>query len=90
MYSLLIKILFVADQLHGEVSELDDAGTYYDLGPRMVTGKGTYYYMSTRNNAFTNRSQKGRIIVTTNPTVRKRVGWNGGSIENGYTDNILT
>lgn len=25
--------------------------------------KGTYYYMCTRNNNFTNRSQKGRLIV---------------------------
>lgn len=36
---------------------------YFDLPPRMVKGCGTYYYMSTRNNAFSNRSQKGRIIV---------------------------
>ena len=25
--------------------------------------KGTYYYMCTRNNNFTNRSQKGTLIV---------------------------
>ncbi|KXJ20058.1 protein DD3-3 [Exaiptasia diaphana] len=36
---------------------------YFDLPPRMVKGCGTYHYISTRNNAFSNRSQKGRIIV---------------------------
>ena len=50
-------------QFGGEMSELDDAGTYFDLGPRKVTQRGTYYYMCTRNNNFTNRSQKGKIIV---------------------------
>ncbi|XP_031549697.1 protein DD3-3-like [Actinia tenebrosa] len=47
----------------GENQQLDDAGPYFDLGPRAVKGKGTYYYMSTRNNNFTNRSQKGKIVV---------------------------
>ena len=49
------------------MSELDDAGTYFDLGPRKVTQRGTYYYMSTRNNNFSNRSQKGKIIVEDSP-----------------------
>ena len=95
---LLLLLLFLiakefnfnsSDQLHGEISLLDDAGTYFDLGPRMVTGTGTYYYMSTRNNAFSNRSQKGRIIVK-NPdaAVSKTVGYNGGSITNRYKDRI--
>ena len=34
---------------------------------------GTYYYMCTRNNNFSNRSQKGRLFVkATNTTSRKR------------------
>ena len=28
---------------------------------------GEYYYMCTRNNAFTNRSQKGRLVVRNAP-----------------------
>ena len=28
-----------------------------------MTKAGTYYYMCTRNNNFSNRSQKGKIIV---------------------------
>jgi len=36
---------------------------YFDLGPRQVTRMGTFHYMSTRNNNFTNRGQKGKIVV---------------------------
>jgi plastocyanin len=36
---------------------------YFDLGPRQLTRTGTWHYMSTRNNNFTNRGQKGKIIV---------------------------
>ena len=63
------------------MSELDDAGTYYDLGPRKITRAGTYYYMCTRNNNFTNRSQKGKVIVQENPLSQKRIGWPGGRVE---------
>ncbi|CAF1222132.1 unnamed protein product [Adineta steineri] len=42
-----------------------NATAYFDLGPRLVTDKsaGIYHYVSTRNNDFSNRDQKGRIIV---------------------------
>lgn len=62
------------------MSELDDAGTYFDLGPRKVTSNGIYYYMSTRNNNFSNRSQKGRIVVIDYVTTEKKIGWNGGNL----------
>jgi len=68
-------------QLGGEMSELDDAGTYFDLGPRKVTQTGTYYYMCTRNNNFTNRSQKGKIIVQDNAVMFSRVGSAGGTVQ---------
>ena len=68
-------------QFGGEMSELDDAGTYFDLGPRKVTQRGTYYYMCTRNNNFTNRSQKGKIIVQDNPLSLARVGSAGGTVQ---------
>jgi hypothetical protein len=63
--SQLLSFNFVlsTENFRGENQQLDDAGPYYDLGPRPVTGKGTYYYMSTRNNNFTNRSQKAKIVV---------------------------
>ena len=62
------------------MSELDDAGTYFDLGPRKVTQAGIYHYLCTRNNNFSNRSQKGRIIVTKAEVEQQSIGWNGGNI----------
>ncbi|CAF4227371.1 unnamed protein product, partial [Adineta steineri] len=42
-----------------------NATAYFDLGPRLITdtSAGIYHYVSTRNNDFSNRDQKGRIIV---------------------------
>ena len=62
------------------MSELDDAGTYFDLGPKKVTGTGTYHYMSTRNNNFSNRSQKGRIIISNIERISRMIGRNGGTL----------
>jgi len=37
---------------------------YYDFGVRQITGRaGAYHYLSTRNNNFSNRSQKGLIVI---------------------------
>ena len=62
------------------MSELDDAGTYYDLGPKKITQSGVYHYMCTRNNNFSNRSQKGRLVVREGVAKEtKAIGWNGGN-----------
>lgn len=65
------------------MSELDDAGTYFDIGAQMVTSVGTYYYMCTRNNNFSNRSQKGKIVVVEETVSTNRIGWNGGEVSVG-------
>ncbi|RUS72438.1 hypothetical protein EGW08_019800 [Elysia chlorotica] len=70
-------------QFRGEVSELDDAGTYFNLPPRKVTQAGTYHYMSTRNNNFSNRDQKGRVIVGVNQYATASIGWMGGNVTLG-------
>ena len=75
-----LSICFVPGQLGGEMSELDDAGTYFDLGPRKVTRTGVYHYLSTRNNNFSNRSQKGRIIVDNIKIVYQSIGITGGNL----------
>ena len=67
-------------QLRGEMSELDDAGTYFDLGLYKVTTAGIYYYLCTRNNNFTNRSQKGVIYVTSQSINTMVVGPQGGGV----------
>jgi len=36
---------------------------YFDGGIYEATKLGTFHYMSTRNNNFSNRSQKGKIVV---------------------------
>ena len=45
------------------MEELDDAGTYYNMGLRRITIPGVYNYMCTRNNNFSNRSQKGEQML---------------------------
>ena len=65
------------------MSELDDAGTYFDLGPRKVTANGIYHYMCSRNNNFSNRSQKGKIVVGDTAVANKKIGWNGGNLTIG-------
>ncbi|CAM2699620.1 unnamed protein product [Rotaria socialis] len=44
---------------------LNNASAYFDLGPRLISAAsaGVYQYVSTRNNDFSNRDQKGRVIV---------------------------
>lgn len=42
---------------------LDNAPASYE-GPLMKVKKGTYHYTCTRNNNFTNRSQKATLIVS--------------------------
>ena len=49
--------------MRGALSELNDASPYFDMSPRKMTNNGTYHYMCTRNNNFTNRSQKAKIVV---------------------------
>lgn len=66
------------------MDELDDAGTYFDLGPKKITKGGVvYHYMSSRNNNFSNRDQKAEIIVYEYPIVEQLIGSDGGTITSG-------
>lgn len=67
-------------QFGGNLKQLDDTGTYFDLGPRAVTQLGWFYYMCTRNNDFTNRSQKAKIMVLPIERVSMKIGWMGGTV----------
>jgi plastocyanin len=51
------------DQDAQNCAKLNGPVQYYDAGPVRMTKTGTYYYMSTRNNDFTNRSQKGILNI---------------------------
>lgn len=50
--------------------QLDNAPASYP-GALLKFRQGTYYYMCTRNNNFTNRSQKGVLIVKEGKKKRK-------------------
>jgi plastocyanin len=56
-----------ADDIEQDVQncqKLNAAPTpYFNGGLVKMTATGTYYYMSTRNNNFTNRTQKGTLFV---------------------------
>jgi hypothetical protein len=45
--------------------KLNAASDYFNAGLVQLRSTGTFHYMSTRNNNFTNRSQKGTIVVET-------------------------
>ncbi|ESO86737.1 hypothetical protein LOTGIDRAFT_176904, partial [Lottia gigantea] len=68
-------------QFGGEMSELDDAGTYFNLGAIKAPDAGTYHYMCTRNNAFTNRDQKGRLHVHPYTMETRSIGQMGGTLQ---------
>jgi len=49
---------------YGNMEELDDAATGFNMEPQKVTTQGCWNYLSTRNNNFSNRAQKGKLCVT--------------------------
>lgn len=73
-------------QFRGEMSELDDAGTYFDAKLMKVTRTGTNHYMCTRNNNFSNRSQKGRITVAVQETAYVAIGYTGGNVTTSHSE----
>lgn len=83
----LIKLAILEDnQYGGNMDELNDAGTYFDLGPRQLTSSGVFHYMSSRNNNFSNRDQKGILIIQDNEFHEELFDSNGGVIQ---TDNVI-
>ena len=54
-------------QLGNTASVLDQSPPYVDLKPQKAKPCGKWHYMCTRNNNFSNRSQKGKIIVKCEP-----------------------
>jgi len=63
-------------QFGGQLTQLDDSGTYFDLGIRLCgngQSKGKYHYLCTRNNNFSNRSQQARVEIS--PASIANVDW---------------
>merc|ERR1712176_1459883 len=49
---------------YGNMEEFDDAGTTFCIEPVKVTKLGEWNFLCTRNNNFSNRSQKGTLQVS--------------------------
>jgi len=47
----------------GDNEYLQSAGAYFDLGLRQLNKEGKFMFLSTVNNRFGVRSQKGKVIV---------------------------
>jgi len=75
-------------QMGGNMDQGNDAGTYFDLGPRQVTTNGIFNYVATRNNDFSNRDQKAQIIVSDGSASFANLGQAGGSIRSTSGDTI--
>jgi len=78
-------------QIGGELSELDDASPYFDLGPQQVTQPGIYHYLCSRNNNFSNRGQKAKIVVLDGSAPQiQQLGWLGGTIQQSEAKVVAT
>lgn len=65
---------------YGNMEELDDTGTSMNLVPQEVKTEGCWNYVSTRNNNFSNRSQKGTICVANGEYKLEDVGAGGKAL----------
>lgn len=65
---------------YGNMEELDDAGTSFQMEPVKATAVGCWNYVSTRNNNFSNRSQKGTLCVDEGDYAENDVGPSGNAV----------
>merc|ERR1712117_509182 len=64
----------------GNMEELDDAGASVSFAPQQAKELGCWNYVSTRNNNFSNRSQKGTICVDEGDYAAGDVGPSGDAV----------
>lgn len=65
---------------NGNMEELDDASASFEMEPVKVKTIGCWFYVSTRNNNFSNRSQKGSMCVDTGEFEVVDIGSAGGAV----------
>lgn len=68
---------------YGNMEELDDAGTSFQMEPIAAAEVGCWSYVSTRNNNFSNRSQKGTLCVDQGEYAENDVGPSGAAVDGG-------
>lgn len=64
---------------YGNMEELDDEGTSVNIMTK-VTQTGCWNYMGSRNNNFSNRSQKGKLCVDDGEYEQEDIGPNGKAV----------
>jgi len=64
---------------YGNMEELDDEGTSVNILTK-VTKTGCWNYMGSRNNNFSNRSQKGKLCVDDGEYEQEDIGPNGKAV----------
>ncbi len=64
---------------------LNNATAYFNLDARLITADstGVYHYFSSRNNDFSNRDQKGQIVVQAYQFLYQLVGQDGYTVTLG-------
>ena len=67
----------------GNMEELDDAAASFEMKPAVAKETGCWAYVSTRNNNFSNRSQKGILCVGTGDFQEDVAGSTGRTIDAG-------
>jgi len=67
----------------GSMEQFDGAGTTTCIEPVQVNTNGEWNFLCTRNNNFSNRSQKGTLIVSDSDTLIVAVSSYGGRYTNG-------
>jgi len=68
---------------YGNMEELDDAGTSFQMEPVAAQQTGCWSYVSTRNNNFSNRSQKGTLCIDEGEYAENDVGPSGAAVDGG-------
>lgn len=84
----LIQLSFL--KLDNADKDLNNADPYFNLEPRQVMTVGTYHYVCTRNNDFSNRDQKGRISVNKFQMENRALGYMGGVLTSRDGHVVLT
>jgi len=71
-----------AGDFGGNMGTLDDMSPYFDMGLRQLNSSaiGIWHYACTRNNNFSNRDQKAKIVVSTSSVTYGTLGYNGGTV----------
>jgi len=73
----------------GNMKQMDDEGTTFCIDPQLVESEGQWNFICTRNNAFSNRDQKGTLQVQNTKGTSYTVGSSGLSATSAGTGSAV-